>query len=513
MLVPARRTDHHPIEPLSKPMRMRCKTGIGKITAMVVLQTFLTLLPAGADPGQENPGWEQLDHWQSLDYGMFLHFGIATFTGRADENSIENAKEPSTTYAPTALDVDQWIRVARDAGMKYAVLTAKHSSGHCLWDSKVSFRGKEFDHDVATSGNPADVVDAYVRACVKYKIQPGLYWCLLDFRNNSFDPARQWFADKLPDDYYQFAQDQLTELIRKHPEVAYYWLDIPRAASAEQRQFLYDMIKRLRPGTVVLFNHGLVPPQGPFTIEKCQAAWPTDVLNTERYPCAPGQFSAKQTWQGKPWKVGYEHCDCIGKHWFWFEGDMPRPVYELSRLYQDVVAGGGNLLLNVAPDRTGRIPDYSVKALMQLKQAVDDPSAFPAPLTLKAKTSASNIYQKNPGHGPEAALDGNTGTRWATDDGTKSAWLAVDLGKPAMIGSAFMLQAYPELNRVRKFAIEYKDGDTWKSCYEGKDPGASLNATFKPVTARQFRLNITEATDGPTIWEFQLFPPASLKKP
>ena len=483
---------------------------VRKFTAALIFSSALILQSSKAETASETKpskaiGRERIDEWQSLKYGMFLHFGMATFTGRPDENAMENAAEPSKTYAPKDLDVDQWIRVARDAGMKYAVLTAKHSSGHCLWDSKVTFRGKEFDHDVATSGNPTDVVAAYVKACKKYKIMPGLYWCLLDFRNNSFDPARQWFADKLPDDYYQLAQDQLTELIKNYPEVGYYWLDIPRAASADQRRFLYDMIKRLRPNTIVLFNHGLVPPHGPLTIEKCQAAWPTDVLNTERYPCSPGQFTAEQTWQDKPYKIGYEHCDCISKHWFWFKDDMPRPVYELSRLYRDVIAGGGNLLLNVPPDLDGRIPDYSVKALMQLKQAIDDPSAFPAPLTLNAKASSSNFYKNDPANRPEAALDGNTGSRWATDDGTKAAWLAVDLGKPAKVGRVFILQAYPELERVKKFAIEYRDGDAWKVCYQGKDLGPSLDATFNPVTAQQFRLNITEATDGPTIWEFQLF--------
>ncbi len=60
------------------------------------------------------------------------------------------------------------ISVARDAGMKYAVLTAKHTAGHCLWDSKVRFRGKEFDHDVATSGHPTDVVAEFGRLWPAY---------------------------------------------------------------------------------------------------------------------------------------------------------------------------------------------------------------------------------------------------------------------------------------------------------------------------------------------------------
>jgi alpha-L-fucosidase len=448
---------------------------------------------------------DELEQWRAMKYGMFIHFGMSTFTGR----EIDNGNKPSTTYAPTDLDVDQWIRVAKDAGMKYAVLTSKHVAGHCLWDSKVQFRGKEFDYDVATSGNKTDVIAEFEKACKKHGLVAGLYWCLLDFRNNSVPHGPQWNAGKLPDDFFQLAQDQLTELIKNYPYISYYWLDIPRAASAEQRRVLYDMIKRLRPGTIVLFNYGFAGKDvhGAFTIESSKGiSWPTDVLNSERYPIKV-PFTPEQTWQGKTYRLGYEHCDCLAKNWFWVAGDKPRPIRELYRLYRDTVAAGGNLLLDVAPDRTGSIPDYSVRALMELKKAIDDPAVFAPPLNLNAKVTASNYYRNDATYRPEMAVDDNTGTRWATDDGTKSAWLEVDLGKPASVGRVIIEQAYPELKRVKKFAVEYRDGDEWKPCYRGENLGATLDTTFEPVTAQQFRLNITECTEGPTIWEFQLFPP------
>ncbi|MCU0778785.1 MAG: alpha-L-fucosidase [Akkermansiaceae bacterium] len=306
-----------------------------------------------------------IEPWRALDYGMFIHFGMSTFIG----NEYGSGKEDAATYAPTHLDVDQWIRVAKDAGMKYAVLTSKHVAGHCLWDSQVQFRGKEFDHDIRTSGNQTDVVAAFVKACQKYGLMPGLYWCLQDHRNNS-KPLKQQRTAPLPDDFFQLAQDQLTELTRLYPAVNYYWLDIPVAASPAQRVALYDLIKRQRPGTIVLFNHGAAKPKGPLTVAGCQSAWPTDVLNTERQPLQPGWFKPEQTWQGKTYQLGYEHCDTICKKWFWVEGDRPRPVSELAQLYWDTHAAGGNLLLNVPPDRTGRIPEYHVKALMELKEEI-----------------------------------------------------------------------------------------------------------------------------------------------
>lgn len=126
-------------------------------------------------------------------------------------------------------------------------------------------------------------------------------------------------------------------------------------------------------------------------------------------------------------------------------------------------------------------------------------------LAAKGKATASNTYQNDAQYGPAKAIDGNSESRWATDAGTKSAWLEVDLGTPARLSRAVVRQAYPELQRIRKFALEYWQGNEWKTCYRGETFGAKLLARFEPVTAQRVRLNILEATDGPTIWEFQVF--------
>jgi alpha-L-fucosidase len=135
--------------------------------------------------------------------------------------------------------------------------------------------------------------------------------------------------------------------------------------------------------------------------------------------------------------------------------------------------------------------------------AVDVPG--PVSLTTRANATASNVYQKQAQYGADKAVDGSSDTRWATDSGVTSAWLEVDLGKPATFSRAVIKEAYPELGRIRKFAIEYLKDDQWQPCYQGEKVGTKLTATFAPVTAQRVRLNITDSTDGPTIWEFQLF--------
>lgn len=343
-----------------------------RATFIFVLYAVLNMFENGYAQAVHEPPAECADamaQWQSLGYGVFIHFGMSTFTGE----ELDHGLQPSTAYAPSNLDVNQWVRVARDAGMKYAVLTAKHVSGHCLWDSKVMWKGKEFDYDVATSSNKTDVIAAFMAACREYNLKLGLYYCLLDSRNNAVPQDEQWNRFLLPDDFFQLAKNQLGELLERHPELAYLWLDIPRAASLEQRTAFYAFIKEKRPECIVLFNHGTAAPEGPATIDTFQAAWPTDILNTERHPLKVGQFSPQQLWKDKEYCVGYEHCDTICKGWFWTAGDRPRPTDELRSVYEDTIAAGGNLLLNVPPDRTGRVPQYSIEALMDLRALINTP--------------------------------------------------------------------------------------------------------------------------------------------
>jgi alpha-L-fucosidase len=126
-------------------------------------------------------------------------------------------------------------------------------------------------------------------------------------------------------------------------------------------------------------------------------------------------------------------------------------------------------------------------------------------LTTHAKATASNVFGNQAEYGPDKAVDRRDDTRWATDASTTSAWLEVDLGRPTTFSRATIIQAFPELKRIRKFAIEYFRDGQWETCYRGDDPGENLNAEFQPVTAQRVRLNLLDANGGPTIWEFELF--------
>ncbi|MHC5054571.1 MAG: discoidin domain-containing protein, partial [Planctomycetota bacterium] len=119
------------------------------------------------------------------------------------------------------------------------------------------------------------------------------------------------------------------------------------------------------------------------------------------------------------------------------------------------------------------------------------------------EATASNVYQgRLEQYGPAEATDGNPETRWATDGGTKQAWIAVDLGEPVEVGRLQMDER--GWNRVREFQLQYMAGDAWRTIFEGTTIGEKYEKGFEPVRARHVRLNILDATNSPTIYEFQL---------
>ena len=121
-----------------------------------------------------------------------------------------------------------------------------------------------------------------------------------------------------------------------------------------------------------------------------------------------------------------------------------------------------------------------------------------------AKATASNVYRKISDYAADKAIDGDLETRWATDVGTKQAWLEVDLGATKKIG------AWPSANgrasRIgfAQFELQYRNDGEWQVLFQGTTIGEDFQKKFDPVTARAVRLNILEATEGPTIDEFEI---------
>ena len=141
--------------------------------ALVLSAAIAACTSSGRSPATERT--QVLADWEALRFGMFIHFGMSTFTGYEFGEFSAQAK----AYAPTALDVDQWIRVAREGGMKYAVLTTKHCYGHALWDSQLT------DYDVASGPVTTDVVRPSSTPAASTTSSPGSITCWAGTRSTS----------------------------------------------------------------------------------------------------------------------------------------------------------------------------------------------------------------------------------------------------------------------------------------------------------------------------------------
>jgi alpha-L-fucosidase len=477
-----------------------------KIRKTLILLCSISVI-AGALSAQQ-PATEptpQLKAWQELRYGMFIHFGMSTFTGRMF-GKLDSA---STVYAPTRPDPAQWLEIAKKSGMKYAVLTTKHHYGHALWPSAVS------DFTVATSSNTTDVVRLFVDACRANDIKPGFYYSL------GWD---SWHMQKMtPYQYERFVHDQIRELLTQYGPITMLWFDIPWDVGIDMAGTLvrlYDHCKSLQPDCLILLNQGFVDGRGVESVrpswfhqivsEWPVPLWPKDIINGEMTVPPP---SGHNPWINIDRKVFYlpmEVCDTLGHNeWFWGENDDPRPARQLFELYRRSVGRNANLLLNAGPDKTGRIPEGHARRFLEVAELIAHPETVEDSILVDRPATASDVRkEKDLACGPERAVDmdvtGEGNTRWATEDGVKTAWLEVDLGGEKTFARATVSEFR---DAVRAFEIQVPAGKSgWKAVYKGGPIGGyGVDVTFRPVKARKVRLAITDSTEAPSIWDFALY--------
>jgi len=275
-------------------------------------------------------------------------------------------------------------------------------------------------------------------------------------------------------------------------------------------QCIQTLVKTVGGDGNLLFNVGPMPDGRiePRQVERLRemCAW-LEKYGQSIYATRGGPFKPG------PWGASTYNGNTVYVHILNWSGDKLTLPGIPKRIISSSILTGGTARINQTaesigisvPQRDRQEIDTIVK--LQLNGPAGDlaPVGLPsASLAHEKKVRASNVYQKNRHYGPDKAVDDDPATRWATDTGTKQAWLEVDLGKAATFDRVKIAEAY---DRVQKFELQYKNNSQWKTFARGTTIGATYSKTFEPVTARQVRLNILESTDGPTIWEFQLMAP------
>jgi alpha-L-fucosidase len=244
--------------------------------------------------------------------------------------------------------------------MRYAVLTAKHVAGHCLWPSRHT------DYSVANSSDKTDVVGAFVKSCERRGVRPAFYYDAYDnhhmFGQVNRSPQgyypwqkKGWTTTYTTSLYQDFYLAQITELLTQYGPILEFWNDIPQLLGRGFRHFLYNHIAGLQPDALVMMNG-----------RPLEVAWPTDIAAFER-DLPKAELKWHQV-EGRWYYIPGEYCNPIGKEWFFVEGDRPRSDQELLNIFLECRNKGVNFLLDVPPDKHGLIPDESRAALMRLRK-------------------------------------------------------------------------------------------------------------------------------------------------
>jgi len=437
--------------------------------AQAFLVVFLLALPPSLQaqsikPYGPLPSPRQIQ-WEDHEFYLFTHFGPNTFT------DLEWGKgtEKEEIFAPTALDCRQWCRIAKAAGAKGIILTAKHHDGFCLWPSKYS------EHTVAQSkwrNGKGDVVQELATACKEYGLKLGIYLSPWD-RNHPKYGTEQ---------YNDVFVDMMKEVVSRYGPLFEFWWDGANGEGPNGKKQVYDFnrfektIRSIAPNTAVFSDIGpdirwvgnengvagssnwaLLDTAG---FKRGAGAPPTDTLNRGNV-------------NGKIWIPA--ECDVsIRPGWFYHqqEDSAVKTPEQLFRLYLKSVGRGANLLLNVPPDRRGRFTSFDSAALVGFKQLRDE--SFRTSLT------------KQPGVKISKYKDGYIDIQFPQATATN----CILLQEPIRMGQ-----------RVKSFVIQIMHEDGTSFGIPGTTIGHKRILTFPRQLAKSLRIRVTDAKATPLISE------------
>jgi alpha-L-fucosidase len=407
--------------------------------------------------------------WQDLEFGVIIHFSTNTFL---DREWGDGTADP-TVFNPASFDPDQWMKAIRDAGAKYVVLVAKHHDGFCLWPTE------QTGYSVMASpwrDGKGDVVGDVARAARKYGLKFGIYLSPWDRHEPKYKDSAAY------DDYYQA---ELTELASRYGDLVEFWLD--GAGSLGHVYNFAKIIETLRtyqPNTVVFADTGL--------FEYGDARW----VGTESGRVPYENWNVIDRHGYLRWRPVEADTPLRKEHWFWHPNDEAsvKSVTELITMYDETVGHGAQLMLGLAPDRRGLLPDSDVARLEEFGAALR--TRYGHNLALAHLPASAEV---------NAALDGNDDTFWSAPSGSHHATLEVDFAKPVTFNRTLTMEWLNDGQRVQKYTIDVWSRSGWKTVAGAEAIGHKKIDRFPAVTAPRVRLNILSSTDEAAIREFQLY--------
>jgi len=520
--------------------------------------------PAVKSPNEAHLAWwREARFGMFIHWGPVSLKGTEIGWSRGAPIPIEEYDHLYKQFNPVKFSADQWAKIAKDAGMKYMVFTTKHHDGFCMFNTHETdhnIMSSPFGRDVVKElseacrkqgiafgtyysvcdwhhpdfpfGSPGgstkkphpdmDRYEQYLRKQVEELVHNyGPLLTLWFDVSQGFDAKRGKgvvdFVRALQPDIlvnnrcanagdYDTPEQRVGAFHFDRPwetcmTICNQWAWKPNDAMKSLQQCLQTLVLCAGGDGNLLFNVGPMPTGEiePRQVERLNqmGVW-LGKYGESIYGTRGGPF--KPTRQVASTRKG----NTVYVHVMKWEGDsitlppLPKKIVAHSLLTGGMATikqdSSGITISVAAPNR------QPIDTIVKLE--LDGPALDLKPVSLPTniKATASNVFQQMDEYGAEMAFDGDRGTRWATDGGTKHAWIAIDLGKPLTLEGVKIEEEFP--GRVEKFELQRKDGAEWKTFFSGTKLG-HFSQKFPPVTAQHLRLNILKANEGPTIAEIQ----------
>lgn len=449
--------------------------------------------------------------WQKLEFIAFLHFGMNTFTDGEWGEGTEDLK----LFNPTNLNAEQWAKNLKEAGMKLAILTAKHHDGFCLWPSKYT------EHSVKNSpwkNGKGDVVREFVNACRKYGLKVGLYLSPWGRNNPDYGDSPK---------YNQYFMNQLTELLTNYGEITEVWFDGACGEGPNGKKQVYDwpayyrLIRKLQPDAVIF---GMSPDLrwvGTETGYGRDTEW--SVIPIKLNPDDKQKITNDRTSLDEIYKPGDMTDYDLGSRekikqsdllfWYpaetdvsirpgWFyhpsQDSLVKTVANLVDIYFNSVGKNGVFLLNIPPDKRGLIHENDIKNLQGLKRVID--KTFKKDLSQNSKVKV-NDSQKMVSIKNLFAND----KYWIADEGRNSNSLEFILPEKVSFDVVMLQEEIRVGQRIEKFHLEFWNGNEWKKFTEGTTIGYKRLLRVDPVKTDRIRLTIDKSRLSPALSNFGIY--------
>lgn len=435
--------------------------------------------------------------WQQLEFIGFIHYTVNAFT----DKEWGDGTEPESIFNPSELDVRQWVKTCKDAGMKMIILTAKHHDGFCLWPSKYT------EHSVKNSpykNGKGDIVGELAAACREAGLKLGLYLSPWDRHEPTYGNSKG---------YNEFYRNQLRELLTNYGEVTEVWCDGAKGPNA--KDMVYDwkgyigIVRELQPGAVV-FNGPDIRWVGNERGYARQSEW--SVMNGNGNLFGPVNCTAKDLGSLEALGEGErliwypaETDVSIRPGWFYHarEDDKVKSVEQLLDIYFSSVGYNSVLLLNLPPDRRGLIHENDVQRLKELRKVLD--AIFDENFATKASVTPSDVKADNPAYGADKITDGDKSTYWTTDNWTTAATVEFDFGADETFNVAELGECIAVGQRIEEFVLESLQDGAWSEFARGTTVGYRRLLRFDDVQARRIRVRILSSRVSPTLSSFGLY--------